>query len=487
MDEVYHIGDRTNLYTLDFPDDISTRGSRHVKDSKMYAGFILILTVILLWYPVAAGSIQVPDQISTVQEAIRLARPGDTIYIHGGVYSENLIINKKVNLVGVTNTTSGTPPGPPAVQIEPGYPLLTSPPAPLLSYAVIAPDDGNAVEIRADGVRITDLVLISREDCIKIGNYGDVDIEGCLLGQCKTGISGNGGDNLAIIGNRFQAPERTGLDLTYIADTRIESNLFFGGVTGIRAENIQRWSVRDNTFQDLKVAFSGNGVSDSVLQENALENCSIGYTLLSSRNNIVQADRFHNLTQYLLLLNSLAHQVNIGNGNNATTISRDLSSATIYRTPWLTIAGQNFAFALAPSGTYSGFRTFGDRVQIESEINRTQDSDAVKIDAEADVRMWEDIDPFTFGVYRVDRGAPLFTGITYVSGQSIRTTTILNASADGTYALLAKKKIPFGLTIEGITSVFLLIAALVALFLYQRRRAARKGPSRSRAQEFRKM
>jgi hypothetical protein len=217
-----------------------------------------------------------------------------------------------------------------------------------------------------------------------------------------------------------------------------------------------------------------------------MENCTMGYTLISSRNNIIQGDRFHNLSQYFLLLNSPAHLVTIGTGNDATVISRDLSSEGVFRTSWLTLTGQNYDFSLAPNGTYAGFRSFGERVRISSEINRTRDTDVVKIDSEADVRMWEDIDPFTFGIYRVDQGAPRFTGVTYVSGQSIRTTTTLNASEDGTYALLARKKTPFGLTIEGITSVFLLIAALVALFLYRRRRAAKKGPSKSRATEFRK-
>jgi hypothetical protein len=445
---------------------------------------IILLTAVLILYPAVAGSIQVPDQASTVQEAIRLARPGDTIYVHGGLYQENLIIDKRVNLVGVTDTSGGN--ASPAVQVDPGYPLLTSIPSRLLSYAVIAPQSGNAVYIRADGVRITDMVLISREDCIDTGRYSDINIEGCLLGQCGIGISGSGGDGLSIISNRFQIFEHTGIDLAFAADTNIQSNVFLGGVTGIRGENIQRWTVKGNTFQDLKVVFSGNGMSDSILQENTLDNCTMGYTLLSSRNNLIQSDHFHNLTQYFLILNSPAHLVTIGTGNNATLISRDLSSGGIFRTSWLTLSGQNYAFSLASSGSYEGFRSFGERVRINPEVNRTRDTDTVKIDAEADARMWEDIDPFTFGIYRVDRGAPLFTGITYVSGQAIRTTTMVNASADGTYALLAKKKTPFGLTIEGITSVFLLIAALVALFLYRRRWVAKKGPSRTRAQEFRK-
>ncbi|MDD1675853.1 MAG: right-handed parallel beta-helix repeat-containing protein [Methanomicrobiales archaeon] len=445
----------------------------------------MLLVFFLVIGPAVARSIQVPGDASTVQEAIRQARPGDTIYIHGGLYRERVIVDKSVNLVGVTTTANGTPPNPPAIQIEPGLRLLTNQAHPLISYAVIAPKTGSAIEIRADQVRITDLVLISSDSCVVIGNRSEISIEGSLMGACGTGIAANGGADLSIIGNRFELPVHTGVDLTYMSDVEIQGNLFTGGMTGIKGENVQRWSVRENTFRDLKVAFSGNGMSDSLLQDNTMENCTIGYTLLSSRNNVIQADRFQNITQYLYLLNSPSHQVTIGSGNNATTLSRDLSSGVTYRTSWFTLTGENFAFSLTPSGSYSGYRNFGERVQIASEVNRTRDTDMVKIEAEADVEMWDDIDPFSFGIYRVDRGAPLFTGLTYVSGDTIRTSTSLNASGDGSYALLARKKTPFGLTIEGITFAFLVVAGLAALFLYRRRRGIRYGPSRSRAQEFR--
>jgi hypothetical protein len=446
--------------------------------------FIFLLVVLSVLCPGQAASIHVPGEAPTIQEAIHMAEPGDTIYIHGGLYRERLSIDRSVNLVGVT--TAAGEEIPPVIHIQTGFSVLTNPAAPPVAYAVIAPMGGPAAEIFSDNVRITDLVLFSQESCIEIGNHSGISVEGCLFGDCSVGIAGSG-DRLTIIGNRFQTPERSGMDLSFTSDVEIHDNLFYGGTTGIRGENIQRWSVKGNIFQNLTVAVSGNGISDSVIQENSLDNCTLGYTFLSARNNIIQSDHFQNLTQYLYFLNSPSQLVNIGNGNNATTISRDLSSDVTYHTSWLTLTGENFAFSLAPPISYSGYRYFGDRVRITPEGNRTQDTDMVKITAFADVRMWEDIDPFTFGIYRVDHGEPLFTGVTYVSGQGIRTSTVLNASADGTYALLAKKKTPFGLTIEGITYIFLIVAALAALFLYRRRSRARKGPSLSRAQEFRNL
>jgi len=46
------------------------------------------------------GTIIVPRDHSTIQEAINHANPGDTIFIRNGIYSENVVINKTLSLFG---------------------------------------------------------------------------------------------------------------------------------------------------------------------------------------------------------------------------------------------------------------------------------------------------------------------------------------------------------------------------------------------------
>ena len=42
----------------------------------------------------------IPTGYSTIQEAINIATPGDTIFVHNGTYYEDIVINKSVSLIG---------------------------------------------------------------------------------------------------------------------------------------------------------------------------------------------------------------------------------------------------------------------------------------------------------------------------------------------------------------------------------------------------
>jgi len=61
---------------------------------------------------VKSGSfIMVPDDYSTIQEAINNANEGDTIFVSAGTYTENVVVNKSVTLTsdqktGIINTTN---------------------------------------------------------------------------------------------------------------------------------------------------------------------------------------------------------------------------------------------------------------------------------------------------------------------------------------------------------------------------------------------
>jgi nitrous oxidase accessory protein NosD len=53
-----------------------------------------------------SGTITVPDDYLTIQEAINAANVGDTVYVRSGIYKENLTINKGLRLIGENRMTT---------------------------------------------------------------------------------------------------------------------------------------------------------------------------------------------------------------------------------------------------------------------------------------------------------------------------------------------------------------------------------------------
>ena len=64
--------------------------------------FFLILIIIPNSYSYTNQNnmIYVPDDYPTIQEAINNAKQGDTIFVRIGIYNENIIVDKSINLIG---------------------------------------------------------------------------------------------------------------------------------------------------------------------------------------------------------------------------------------------------------------------------------------------------------------------------------------------------------------------------------------------------
>ena len=71
------------------------------KSAQLKVYFLIATILVVPTLPLApvtkaqTGTITVPDDYSTIQEAINNASHGDTVYVKNGVYIENPIINKK--------------------------------------------------------------------------------------------------------------------------------------------------------------------------------------------------------------------------------------------------------------------------------------------------------------------------------------------------------------------------------------------------------
>jgi len=75
-------------------------------------GLFLILSFMIVIVPevkvvkAEPNTIVVPDDYISIQEAIDGAAEGDTVYVDGGIYFENLVINKTISLIGKNKETT---------------------------------------------------------------------------------------------------------------------------------------------------------------------------------------------------------------------------------------------------------------------------------------------------------------------------------------------------------------------------------------------
>jgi len=70
---------------------------------------LLLISMLAIGFniqPTEAGTITVPEDYPTIQEAINHANEGDTIYVLSGTYYENVVVNKTVSLIGEDKTTT---------------------------------------------------------------------------------------------------------------------------------------------------------------------------------------------------------------------------------------------------------------------------------------------------------------------------------------------------------------------------------------------
>ena len=82
---------------------------RRISDFSFIIFLSVMLIVVLNFLPVSANSdvIIVPDDYSSINEAINHSLSGDTIFVKAGSYNENIVVNKdNLRLVGENKETT---------------------------------------------------------------------------------------------------------------------------------------------------------------------------------------------------------------------------------------------------------------------------------------------------------------------------------------------------------------------------------------------
>jgi parallel beta-helix repeat protein len=155
---------------------------------------VFIIIILIAYIPAADASdytvAPAGAEFTSIQAAINQAFPGDTIFVKSGTYTENIVIDKKIDLIGVD---SGD-----------GYPILD--PA----------KTGNSIEILADGCRVEGFSILnsgsfngirirSSENTIRSNTFRNNANGIFLVSAMKNSISGNTITNSSQAGIILQA------------------------------------------------------------------------------------------------------------------------------------------------------------------------------------------------------------------------------------------------------------------------------------------
>jgi len=208
---------------------------------RAFSGLMLILLIsasVLSFniHSVRAGTITVPDDYPTIQEAINNANGGDTVFVRNGTYLENITVSKPMSLIGENNEAT-----------------------------IIQRDGiGAVVEFASSGVDFRGFTIRDGEVGITIDSY----LQDLLI------------HNVIFINNQYGI-------LTYkCSNSTVEGNIFLDNFRGVSVA-FDNCAFLDNVFNNTSEgAFMIEGYSNEVAN-NTILNGEIGIGIWGLSNAVV--------------------------------------------------------------------------------------------------------------------------------------------------------------------------------------------------------
>jgi nitrous oxidase accessory protein len=231
----------------------------------------LLLSAVVAGLPVQAEArtIVVPDDYSTIQEAIDNASEGDTIFVKRGVYVENPVVNKSVSLIGEYRDST-------VIDVTAG------------------------LKVQSNNVTIAGFTIYDGYDGISLAtNY--CNISGNKITNTTHGIVVFGYEN-SISGNIFESIGlSSAIQLNFANRNLINGNYIVSCVEGIQIwQNSNNNTIRENTItncQDTAISFQYS--NDNIIVGNNISLSGLGTSIYGSNNNSISNNNyFSNAVQF---------------------------------------------------------------------------------------------------------------------------------------------------------------------------------------------
>jgi parallel beta-helix repeat protein len=241
-----------------------------------------------------------PGNYTTIQSAIDDANTGNTVFIYNGVYEENIIVNKTINVKGEEKNNT----------------ILKN------------TKDIEAILVTADSVNISDILIDNTDK-----NSDGINIfqcSGCLIQSVKiircyghpgiivknsdhtsvfnNSVSWSGGgisiiksEHTTVTGNHLSSNNNSGLYLSQSISSYISNNkIYWNAYEGIYmfGDNQDNFIVNNTFYQNLHGIYMHERCPSNLIYKNTFDNNDIGIQLHAVHNNSIFENDITNNAQY---------------------------------------------------------------------------------------------------------------------------------------------------------------------------------------------
>jgi len=248
-----------------------------------------------------SNTIWVPDDNTTIQEAIDTAKEGDIIFVRTGTYYEHVTINKALSLIGENKTDTiidgngiGTVVRTLAHNIT--FANLTIQKGNVgiwLWYSDNSNFTGNIISENKYGIFLsystnntfTGNTISNNDDGIYLWSSGKNTFAGNIISNNNDGISLDASTYNSLTHNTLSSNNDKGIFLYHSSDNLVSGNIIlnnsYGVYVGDSDKNVLSSNKASNNQRGIYLHYS----RDNILTDNTITNNSYGIDLLDSSNN----------------------------------------------------------------------------------------------------------------------------------------------------------------------------------------------------------
>jgi nitrous oxidase accessory protein len=248
---------------------VKTRETATRSEPRLSRVLLLACLFLALSTPAAAKTISVSHdgQVSSIQNAILTAQPGDTIEVQPGTYTGNLLLDRALTLVGI---------GQPVIRGDGRGSVITITGKGCVIRGLIVEHSGEMLVDEDSGI-----LLKSNENRLENNQLRDVLFGIYLFGAEHNQLIGNviQGRPLPDLGERG-----SGIHIWNAGDNTIVNNTIVDARDGMYLQNAHNSTIRGNRISNLRYGLHYMYSDDNVFEDNVFDHNIAGAAIMYSRN-----------------------------------------------------------------------------------------------------------------------------------------------------------------------------------------------------------